>query len=293
MTDGVPEPTTTVQHVLAEINQAHSARFSLGPRPTGGVNDVWLLYGSDGGRAVLKTNAGALDHLRTTARVVERLRMRGYPTPRWLFTGQTVDGATYHIQEFVPGELAEYPTVMLAKQVIDLVELNAGFDIWPERDLSSPVMTHFAACATDLHRTSPEISDVVDRYERLVAQLGRIELPGGDFVHGDLHWGNVLLHQGLVSGIIDIETCGCGTRAIDYARLLRDTYFPHRMPEPGVRPMIRCAGEAVAGPEVLALCTSVAVLDNLLWRVYRRPQKIPAMIPAFRRLADDLTRSCS
>jgi hypothetical protein len=79
----------------------------------------------------------------------------------------------------------------------------------------------------------------------LVAELGRVALPGGEFVH-------------------------------------------HRIPEPGVRQMVRRAGESAAGPEVLALCTSAAVLDNLLWRVRSRPQRIPAMIRAFGRLADDL-----
>lgn len=293
MADDVRERTTDAQRVLAEINHTHGTRFSLGLRPSGGVNDVWLLDEPDGGRAVLKTNAGTLDHLHTTACVVEHLRARGYPTPRWLFTGQIDDGTTYHIQEFVPGKLAERPTVTLARQLIELIELNAGFDVWPERDLSTDQIDQFASCVTDLHRASPEISDVVDRYEQLVAQLGRIDLPGGEFVHGDFHWANVLLHRDQVSGVIDIESGGSGTRAIDYGRLLRDTYFPHRIPEPGVRQMIRCAGEAVAGPEVLALCTSAATLDNLRWRVHCRPQRIPAMIPAFLRLADALERRCA
>lgn len=266
----------------------HSTCFRLGPRPAGGVNDVWLLDASDGTRAVLKTNAASLQNLRITAPAVERLRMRDYPTPRWVFTGQTADGTTYHVQEFVPGHLGGSPTVALAQQVIELVELNAGFSACPDRDASSDVLSQFTTCAAELHRAAPEISGVVDRYEQLVAELGRVAFPGGEFVHGDLHWGNVLVHQGRISGVVDLGTCGSGTRAIDYARLLRDTYFPHRMPEPGVRQIVRRAGESAAGPEVLALCTSAAVLDNLLWRVRSRPQRIPAMIRAFGRLADDL-----
>ncbi len=248
MIDDVPERTTELHRVLAEINHTHGTHFSLGPRPSGGVNDVWLLDEPDGGRAVLKTNAGTLKHLHTTARVVEHLRARDYPTPRWLFTGQIDDRISYHVQEFVPGELAGRPTVALARQLIDLVELNAGVDVWPERNLSACVINEFESCVSDLQCASPEINDVARRYERLVAQLGRIDLPGGEFVHGDFHWGNVLVHQGQVSGVIDIESGGSGTRAIDYGRLLRDTYFPHRLPEPGVRQMIRRAGEAVAGP---------------------------------------------
>jgi aminoglycoside phosphotransferase (APT) family kinase protein len=255
------------------------------------VNEVWLLDEPGGERAVLKIDAGTVDHLHATARVVEDLRARGYPTPRWLFTGRIADGTTYHVQEFVPGELAGRPTVMLARQLIELIEVNAGVDVWPERDLSACVVSELASCVADLRSASPEVSDVACRYEQLVARLGRIDLPGGEFVHGDLHWGNVLVHRGQVSGVIDIESGGSGTRAIDYGRLLRDTYFPHRLPEPGVREMIRRAGDAVAGPEVLALCTSAATLDNLCWRVRCRPDRIPAMVPAFLRLADDLEQA--
>lgn len=278
-----------MQRMVAEINRTHATHFRLGPRLPGGVNDACLLYESDRRCAVLKSNAGSLDDLQVTSRAVDRLRISGYPTPRWLFVGRTENGTTYHIQEFVPGTMAGCPTVTVAQQVVDLIERTAGTDIRPDRDLSERVVTDFRTCVSDLHQAGPAVRDVVERYERLVAQIGPIGLPRGDFVHGDLHWGNVLVHRGRVSAVVDIESCGGGTRAIDYARLLRDTYFPHRIPEPGVRDMIRRAGEHVAGTEALALCTSAAVLDNLRWRVDSRPERIAELIPEFLRLAEDLT----
>lgn len=91
--------------------------------------------------------------------------------------------------------------------------------------------------------------------------------------------------------MIDIESGGSGTRALDYARLLRDTHFPHRVPEPGVPEIIKVAGGTVAGPAVLAVCTSAAVLDNLCWRVQVQHPRLPQLIPAFLDLADDLERN--
>ena len=280
--------------VLDEINRRHSTQFRLGSRPRGGVNETWFLDGPGQERAVLKVDAGSLSHLHATAAVVDKLRARGYPTPRWLFVGQVESGQTYHVQEFVPGELAPIgaPATALGRQLIELVEFNAGFDPWPDRNLSSAVVSHFAACIADLQSAAPELRQVVDRYAHLSEQLGLTELPSGEFAHGDFHFYNILVHEGRVSAVVDVEACGSGTRAIDYGRLLRDTYFGADGNQE-VRAMIKSTGEAVAGPEVLAFCTAAAAIDNLHWRVHCRPVKIPAMLPGFERLAIDLARSCA
>ena len=159
-------------------------------------------------------------------------------------------------------------------------------DVWivAEPDGRRAILKLNASTLADLQTAAPEVAS---RYEQFV---GRVELPGGDYVHGDLHFGNVLVQEGRVGAIIDIESGGSGTRAIDYGRLLRDAYFPHRVPEDGVRELILQAGEAVAGPEVLAVCAGAAALDNLRWRVHCRPEMVAALIPAFLRLADDLER---
>ncbi|MFG1815982.1 phosphotransferase [Kribbella sp. NPDC049174] len=147
------------------------------------------------------------------------------------------------------------------------------------------------ACLADLRHAAPELRQVVDRYAHLFDQLGLAELPGGEFAHGDFHFYNVLVHDGRVSAVVDVEACGSGTRAIDYGRLLRDTYFGADGNQ-AVRAMIKRAGEAVAGPDVLAFCAAAAAVDNLHWRVHCRPAKIPSTLPGFERLAVDLAHSC-
>lgn len=278
---------TAAERVLAEVNRAHSTQFRLSAQTVGGVNETWLLDAPVGDRAVLKAGSWSLDHLRSAASVVEQLRSRGYPTPQWLLTGAIEGGPSYHVQAFVPGELADSLTLPLTRSLLDLLESTAGFDIWPERDLSAQVMTRFMTCAEDLHRTAPATRQIVEHYERVVAGLGRVELPRGDFVHGDFHRYNILLCQGRVNGVIDIEACGSGTRVIDYAWLLRDAHLIDDG-DPEIRELIRQTGVAIAGPEALALCTSAAALDQLRFRAHHRPHKVLGMLPPLRRLATAL-----
>lgn len=131
-------------------------------------------------------------------------------------------------------------------------------------------------------------ADLVDHYRRLIARIGEVELPTGDLVHGDFNTCNVLMHAGRLSGVIDVDALGSGTRAIDYAWLLRETYVDGA--DPGVIPMLRRAGAAVAGPEVLAYCTAVTALDIVRWLAHHAPAGVPRVIPRLHALADDLAR---
>lgn len=281
--------------VLAEINRDRSTRYLLGPRPRGGVNDTWFLNGPNGDRALLKINAGSLSDLSITASVVDALRTRGYPTPRWRFVGQTASGDTYEVQDFAAGELPPHtghrPSTSMGRQLIDLVESNAGFDPRPDRNVSADVVSQFATDLDGLQQVAPEIGKVVERYAELHDHLGLRELPTGEFVHGDFHFANILSLDDRVTAVVDIEGCGSGTRAVDYGVLLRDTYFG-ASGNPAVRSMFKSAGEAVAGPEVLAFCAAASAIENLHWRVHERPIKIPRMLPGFEQLAIDLGEMC-
>lgn len=281
--------------IVAEINRQRSARYRLGPRPRGGVNATWFVDGINDDRALLKINAGSLSELSTTASVVDMLRTRGYPTPPWRFVGQADSGDTYEVQEFASGELPPptgyRPSTSMGCQLVELVESNAGYDPRPDRDVSAMVVSDFTAKLAGLRQVAPEIRRVVDRYEELHDRLGITELPVGEFVHADLHFANILSLDDRVTAVVDIEGCGSGTRAIDYGILLRDTYFG-ASGNPTLRSMIRSAGEAVAGPGILAFCAAASAIGNLHWRVHERPVKIPRMLPGFERLAIDLQEMC-
>jgi len=92
----------------------------------------------------------------------------------------------------------------------------------------------------------------------VVTRLGGIVLPADDAVHGALGSYNILVDNDSIA-IIDLGACGPGTRALDYAWLLRQA---HHDPAPDhVVDRIRTAGQQVAGEEAFTVCLLAAVLE--------------------------------
>lgn len=113
-----------------------------------------------------------------------------------------------------------------------------------------------------------------------------MQLPGGDLVHGDFNTCNVLLDQGRVSAVIDVEELGSGTRVIDYACLLREAYVERYDDE--VRLVLRRAGEAIAGPGALAVCAAATAFHIVKFKLRFQPDRIASTLAGLHQLADDL-----
>lgn len=105
--------------------------------------------------------------------------------------------------------------------------------------------------------------------------------PDADLVHGDFRLGNILFDEETVSGVVDIEALGSGTRAFDYATLL-----DHDLADDTAVELLVAAGSEVAGPAVLAHCLVHVVLDLALF-MHRSP------LSAVTRQADRRTAALS
>lgn len=253
----------TAQAVLSEANHSHDTRFQLHHRFDDGVQSgAWLLTDDTGRRAVLKWSparawARQIEH---AAEGVAKIRAAGYPTPAWLAVGTSTDGFGYQIQEFVTGHSPGQVTVDEARLLIDLLGTHAGLDPDPQRCWSQFVAARMTDRREDLWQQAAETGPIgrklVQACDRLLAAHGPVTLPTGDLVHGDFRPGNILLHSDRVSGVIDIEALGSGTRAFDYATLLS----AHDI-TPEALQLLCTAGEQVAGPGVLAYCYAQVVLD--------------------------------
>ncbi|WP_392675736.1 phosphotransferase family protein [Streptomyces sp. LN785] len=253
----------TVFTVLNEANQVHGTDFQLDHRFDDGVQSgAWLLTDGTGRQAVLKwsPDRGWAPQIARAARSVAKVHSMGYPTPAWLAAGVTTDGFGYQIQELVPGRSRSQVTAHEAQLLIDVLETHAGLDPDPQRCWSQYVtgqMTdHREELLQGAAETGPTGQQLVNVCERLLAAHGPVALPTGDLVHGDFRPGNILFHGDHVSGVIDIEALGSGTRAFDYATLLS----AHDI-TPEALEMLCSAGEQVAGPGVLAHCFAHVVLD--------------------------------
>jgi aminoglycoside phosphotransferase (APT) family kinase protein len=61
-------------------------------------------------------------------------------------------------------------------------------------------------------------------------------LPTSDLVHGDLNLGNVLARGGAITGVVDWDAIGLGSRAVDLTGLLCDWQRLRLAGEPELAP---------------------------------------------------------
>ncbi|MFI9780284.1 phosphotransferase family protein [Streptomyces sp. NPDC051956] len=253
--------TRTARAVLGEANHAHDEQFQLLHRFDDGVQSgAWILTDDTGRQAVLKWSPDLswAPQIERAAAGVAKIRAAGYPTPAWLAVGTSTDGFGYQIQELAPGRTRQQVTASEARLLIGVLEMHAGLDPDPQRCWSEFVTTRMAG--EDLWRQTAETGatgrDLVHACERLLAAHGPVTLPTEDLVHGDFRPGNILFDADRVSGVIDIEALGSGTRVFDYATLLSAHDFT-----PEALEMLCDAGEQVAGPGVLSYCFAQVALD--------------------------------
>jgi Ser/Thr protein kinase RdoA (MazF antagonist) len=103
---------------------------------------------------------------------------------------------------------------------LNVLDRHAGLDPDPARDRNEYVKRMaFDESGGRPRQTVRQLGSpghaLIAHYEELLDRHRAVRLPRGDLVHGDFNTCNVLIHQGRVSGAIDIEELGSGTRVID------------------------------------------------------------------------------
>jgi aminoglycoside phosphotransferase (APT) family kinase protein len=276
---------------LRELNDQQHTEFELGDQAIGGMNTgAWHLRDPTGQRAILKLGSGfSLDHLVRAEQAVTGLRTHGYPTPEWLAVGELGDGTRYHVQELIPGQPGDPLTADKARQLVQLLERHEGLDPWPDRDWNAYIVGNLSDDLERLRRTVPAAQELADTFDHLLSNLGAVELPTGDLVHGDFNSCNVLLHEGKLTGAIDIEALGSGSGVIDYAWLLREAYGEGSK-DPEISRTLWTAGKAVAGPEALTLCLAFTACDLMLWMAANLPDSVLDILRGMHNLAADLAQ---
>ncbi|GAA3107273.1 aminoglycoside phosphotransferase (APT) family kinase protein [Kribbella aluminosa] len=212
----------TTASVVAELNVALGTDHQVVRQLTGGLQST--AYELTGG-VVLKwtDNPDWAPRVRRAAELVRRARAVGYPTPDWLAVGTTAAGSPYQLQELVPGS-APVLDEALARELIGICELQR--DLVPEdHDVTWSGWSHgvvFDGWDGVWERVlgyDDQASELVRRYGELCRPYRDDVLPRHDFVHGDLNMGNLLVSDGRITGIVDIEAAGGGARAYDLVSL--------------------------------------------------------------------------
>lgn len=256
----------TWSEVLDRINRQCGTNYQLDHRLSGGrQGGAWTVgEAEDPSHIAVLTwtvNAGLAARRDQTGRLVSDLVQRAYPTPAWRHWGALDGDIAFAITDLAPGNPPRGWGDVSAGAVVAAVEKQASvagpsqgswsdYMRWALSDPSGPRQD--LAC---LGSAAAHLLEHADTAAHIVAGL---QLPSEDAVHGDLELGNLLVDAALGMWIIDIDACGPGTRAIDYAWLYRDA-AAHQAPDAAAT--FEAAGVAVAGPTVWGCCLAFSCLE--------------------------------
>jgi aminoglycoside phosphotransferase (APT) family kinase protein len=216
------------ESVVAELNVALGTDYRLVRRLTGGLQSSAYVLADGDAQVILKWNEDPAwaPRVRLAADLVRRARAVGYPTPEWFVVGTTASGSPYQLQEFVDGiplHDASNLDESLTRQLIEVVELQR--DLVPEEGLSwsaysrGVVFDDWDGLWDRVRAYGGEAAELLHRYDVLCRPYRDHAMPDNDLVHGDLNVGNLIVNDGRIAGIVDIEAAGGGSRAYDLISL--------------------------------------------------------------------------
>src|SRR5262245_47967183 len=177
------------------------------------------------------------------------LGARGYPVPEFVWHGPL--GGDWHVavQKRLPGRPVRSLTGPLLDALLDLVERQAGAGIGAEdRDFAGYVANvlfdDWDEVWDDAPRSCPAAGPLCERIRGWLRPVWGLRLPPADFTHNDLHLSNVLTDGERITGVIDWDEFGLGSRALDLIVLGFDCY---RIGEHGAADRVFARAAAVAG----------------------------------------------
>lgn len=265
-----------VQTVVSMI--ARELRESLDvTRLEGGYQSgAYLLRNESGLLLVLKVSEGTrrLQQLERVRPVVSTMRARGYPMPDLLLIGTLEERATYSVREFVLGEPMTSLNDQTVQLVLDLLDMQASVNLETDQDWSRwmrKVLSGAEENYPEALRSYPETSKLWEEIQSLVGHREPPDLPTTDMVHGDFRPGNLVLHQGSVSGVIDYEYAGKGHRAIDLGTMLADEMVANHDSE--VYNQLWRKGVGMVGEEVLLLILLYHAVEMMVWFITKGDER--------------------
>ena len=283
-------PEDLPAEVLDQVSDVVGGRVMAAGRLPGGVNaGAVRVRLAAGPAAVLKvapsTHPDQLDETLRARRIVEHMRGRGYPTPRWLAVGVTATHV-WHLMDLVDAAPAPELTPSLVEQLMEVVELQAGqaSEPYDHSAYARRVATGAEPSVAALSTYSSAVADLVRRLP--VVGIDALRPAASDMVHADLNPSNVLVRDGVVVALVDIENAGRGTRATDLTTLQWHTFSESL---DGVRDRLWTQILGLVGWEGAAVLVKTHVLLQLEWPVrLGRHDLVATVVERGHRAVDEL-----
>ena len=170
----------------------------------------------DGAELVLKaTSQRSARQVARGGALAARMRDRGYPAPLLVATG-SARGASWSLQELLPGRTPDVLTASHARTLLDLIATQ-GRAAGRHRTWQREALAHAHRWRPNSHRAQPRGRSPTS--SRAYRAMPKLDLRDNDVVHGDFSHRNVLAIGEDVTGVIDWDLAGVGDCRLDLVTL--------------------------------------------------------------------------
>lgn len=150
------------------------------------------------------------------------LAARGVPVPSVIWHGPLDEEWHVIVQRHLPGRSLESLTWPLLKQIVELVELQADAVPLPtseDRDFAGYVAHVLFDDWDEVWGNATSAGAAAEalctRLRHWLAPIWGLRLPARDFTHNDLNLSNIVSDGQHITGVVDWDEFGLGSRAID------------------------------------------------------------------------------
>jgi aminoglycoside phosphotransferase (APT) family kinase protein len=213
--------------VARELGEpVYEARLLVPARRSG---MTWAARAHRTGPIVVKARHGDRAESKTQwcAAHLPALGARGYPVPAILWHGMISDQWHVTVQNRLPGRPLTALDGPMLEAALCLVELQADAGIPAgDRDFAGYVANvlfdDWDDVWADAARACAAAGRLCARLRRWLQPVWGLRLPPADYAHNDLNLSNILTDGAQITGVVDWDEFGLGSRALDLVALAVD-----------------------------------------------------------------------
>jgi aminoglycoside phosphotransferase (APT) family kinase protein len=215
--------------VARELGEPVYGARPLGPAKRSGM--TWAARAQETGAIVVKVRESddgrADEKAQWCAAHLPALGARGYPVPTILWHGMISAEWQVTVQNRLPGRSLVTLDGPMLEEALRLVELQAEAGIPAgDRDFAGYVadvlFDDWDEVWADAPRACAAAGPLCARLRRWLEPVWGLRLPPADYTHNDLNPSNILTDGAQITGVVDWDEFGLGSRALDLIALAVD-----------------------------------------------------------------------